>query len=137
MAEFAGELAEGAAIAPGSSDGTGVVHRKHVLDPPKGEASTVGTFTLPEVAPVGQFYALRLPAGGSVLRAQFQPIGSKRKSFTSCSKAGTFVPEEPSRPRRHTPCGGGGRRGVGGTRTRPGSVRPGPSGVDHLFVVCF
>jgi hypothetical protein len=32
----------------------------------------VGTFTLPEAAAVGQFYALRLPLGGSLLRAQFQ-----------------------------------------------------------------
>src|SRR5438034_8633982 len=62
MPEFAGDLADGLAIAPGSSYGTVVVHRKHVLDPPEGESSAVRTFTLPEVS-----------YGGSVLRAQIAP----------------------------------------------------------------
>ena len=34
MLEFAGDLADGLAIAPRSPNGTVVVHRKHVLDPP-------------------------------------------------------------------------------------------------------
>ena len=32
--EFAGDLADGLAIAPRPPNGTVVVHRKHVLDPP-------------------------------------------------------------------------------------------------------
>ncbi len=34
MLEFAGDLADGLAIAPRSPNGSVVVHRKHVLDPP-------------------------------------------------------------------------------------------------------
>src|SRR5690242_11639159 len=95
MLEFAGDLADGLAIAPGSPDRTVVVHRKHVLDPAEGESSAVGRFTLPEVVTVGRFYALRLPPDGSVLRFSrtFDGDGATpgRKNRESCQNGGFCV----------------------------------------------
>ena len=32
----------------------------------------MGTFTVPEAAAVGHYFALKLPSGGSIFRAKFQ-----------------------------------------------------------------
>src|SRR2546423_11228482 len=70
--ELPGELSDGQAIATRPPNGTVIVHRNHVLGLRVGESFSVRTFTLTKAATVGPSYALTLPLGGSLLRAQLQ-----------------------------------------------------------------
>ena len=70
VSESTGDLPDGQAIAARPANGAVVVHRKHFLNLREGESFHVGTFTIHGCARVGPSYALRLPMGGPLLRAQ-------------------------------------------------------------------